>query len=210
MNLREPYQIEKKFRKALEKIGGQLHGLILCHGYIKNESITETNMLEWDLMMNLNVRPHFQLISLAVPFLKLTKGSITVLSSTAGETPLPGSAIYSTSMSMLNMLVKCTALETAFHGVRVNAVAAGVTLTQARMKKDSLNFNDNQNKTFLIEAAQDVPLMNQINLPKDVARSILWLASDDASFVTGEILTIDGGQSLTNNNYVDYLKELEA
>jgi len=47
-------------------------------------------------------------------------------------------------------------------------------------------------------------------LPSDVAKSILWLASDDASFVTGEILTIDGGQSLTNNNYVDYLKELEA
>jgi len=59
LNLREPYQIEKKFRKALAAIEGELHGLILCHGYIKNESITETNMLEWDLMMNLNVRPHF-------------------------------------------------------------------------------------------------------------------------------------------------------
>jgi enoyl-[acyl-carrier-protein] reductase (NADH) len=43
-----------------------------------------------------------------------------------------------------------------------------------------------------------------------VAKSILWLASEDASFVTGEILTIDGGQSLTTNNYADYLKELQT
>lgn len=109
----------------------------------------ETNMLEWDLMMNLNVRPHFQLMSIAAPFLKITKGSITVLTSTAGEVPQPGSTIFSTSMAMLNMLIRCTALETAFHGVRVNGVAAGVTATATRMKKESLNFNDYQNKTFM-------------------------------------------------------------
>lgn len=51
--------------------------------------------------------------------------------------------------------------------------------------------------------------MGQINMPSDVARSILWLASSDASFVTGEILTVDGGQSLTTNTYSDYLKEME-
>jgi hypothetical protein len=52
--------------------------------------------------------------------------------------------------------------------------------------------------------------MNQINQPGDVARAMLWLASDDASFVTGEVLTIDGGQSLTTNSYSDYLKELSS
>jgi NAD(P)-dependent dehydrogenase (short-subunit alcohol dehydrogenase family) len=81
-------------------------------------------------------------MSLAVPFLKLTKGSITVLSSSAGETPQPGSVIFSTSMSMLNMLVKCTALETSFFGIRVNAVAPGVTQTGARTKKESLGFSE--------------------------------------------------------------------
>lgn len=99
-------------------------------------------MLEWDQMMNLNVRTHFQLISLAAPFLKITKGSATILSSSAGENPMPGSIIYSTSMSMLNMLVKCAALETAFHGIRINAVAPGVTATQARTKKESLGFTN--------------------------------------------------------------------
>jgi NADP-dependent 3-hydroxy acid dehydrogenase YdfG len=70
INLKEPYQVEKKFSEALFKLGGQLDVLILCHGYIKHESIIQTNILEWDSMMNLNVRTHFQLISLAIPFLK--------------------------------------------------------------------------------------------------------------------------------------------
>jgi NAD(P)-dependent dehydrogenase (short-subunit alcohol dehydrogenase family) len=115
-------------------------------------------MLEWDSMMNLNVRPHFQLISLATPFLKLSKGNITVLSSSAGESPQPGSVIFSTSMSMLNMLVKCTALETSFMGIRINAVAPGVTYTGARTKKESLGMSEGQNKVFMNEAAADVPL----------------------------------------------------
>jgi NAD(P)-dependent dehydrogenase (short-subunit alcohol dehydrogenase family) len=49
-------------------------------------------------------------------------------------------------MSMLNMLVKCTALETSFFGIRVNAVAPGVTITGARTKKESLGFSESQNK----------------------------------------------------------------
>ena len=55
-----------------------------------------------------------------------------------------------------------------------------------------------------------MPLINQINQPRDVANVILWLASDEASFITGEIVTMDGGQSLTTNSYGDYLKEFNA
>jgi len=137
LNLVEPYQTEKKFRHALGLLEGRIDHLFLCHGVIKEESIIDTNMLEWDNTMNLNVRASLQISSLAVPFLKITKGTITVLSSNAGEAPHPGSIIFSTSMAMLNMFVKTTALETSFHGVRVNAVAPGVTITAARMKKDS-------------------------------------------------------------------------
>jgi NAD(P)-dependent dehydrogenase (short-subunit alcohol dehydrogenase family) len=165
-------------------------------------------MLEWDKLMNLNVRASFQISSLAVPFLKLHKGTITVLSSNAGETPQPGSIIFSTSMAMLNMFVKTTALETSFHGVRINAVAPGVTISASRMKKDSLNFTAEENRNFLQDSAQDIPLLNLLNHPGDVACSMLFLGSEEASFITGEILVMDGGQSLTSNNYPDYIKSL--
>ena len=58
------------------------------------------------------------------------------------------------------------------------------------------------------EAAQDVPLNGEINDPKDVANAILFLASSHSSFTTGEILVVDGGQSLTTNAYPDYMKFL--
>jgi NAD(P)-dependent dehydrogenase (short-subunit alcohol dehydrogenase family) len=52
--------------------------------------------------------------------------------------------------------------------------------------------------------------MNQLNSPSDVAKAMLFLGSDEASFITGEILVMDGGQSLTTNNYPDYLKALSS
>ncbi len=91
------------------------------------------------------------------------------------------------------MLVKCAALESAYYEVRVNAVAPGVTYTKARVRPDSHAFSEGDNNKFMAEASKDVPLNKEINLPKDVAKSILWLASDDAKFVTGESLVIDGG-----------------
>ena len=147
------------------------------------------------------------LISLVVPFLKLTKGNIVCLTGSAGETPLPGGVIFSTSKAMVNMLVKCTALETAYFGIRVNAVAPGVTWSDARMKEENMKLSASDNKAFLTEACKEVPLNNEINDPKDVACSILWLASSQSSFCTGEVLTVDGGQSLATTNYAVFEKE---
>lgn len=60
------------------------------------------------------------------------------------------------------------------------------------------------------ESANDVPLNKKINDAKDIADAICWIASEDASFVTGEILVVDGGQSVTTNRYDDYLKDLQS
>lgn len=114
----------------------------------------------------------------------------------------------SIASAMQQQLIKCTALEGAHFGIRVNGVAAGVTYTKARLNKDSfgMNFTKEQNETFLRMAAQKVPLNKTINSAKDCAASILFLSSDDASIITGEILTVDGGQSLATNTYDEYVK----
>ena len=113
---------------------------------------------------------------------------------------------------MVHMMVKCAALETAFQGVRVNAVATGVTKSVARTKpyENGMKLSEQENATFLKDSANDVPLLGQLNNPKEVANSILFLASDDASFITGEILTMDGGQSLTTDTYDDYTAMLKS
>ena len=66
-------------------------------------------------------------------------------------------------MAMLNMLVQSTALEVSYFGVRVNAVAPGVTNTQARTKKNSENLTDGNNNKFMLEAGKDVPFEGEVN-----------------------------------------------
>ncbi len=193
LDLKEPYLIEKKFRKAISFLNGQLDSLILSHGVIQEEGILNTNMLQWDTLMNINCRTHFHLVSIAMPFLKLSKGNVVVVSNANGISPAPGCIINSTAAAMLNMLVKCAALESSYFGVRVNGVAPGITQTDIRVKSDPENFSQSKNNTYLRESAQDIPLFGQINEAKDVAHAALFLASDDASFVTGEIMVVDGG-----------------
>ena len=119
----------------------------------------------------------------------------------------------SIAAAMVQQLIKCSALETAYHGVRVNGVASGVIRSEARTNTQdliSMQLSPEENQTYLDEAAAQVPLMGQLNDPKEVADSLLFLASDDASFCTGEIMTVDGGQSLTTDSYDDYCAMLKS
>ena len=149
------------------------------------------------------------LTSLSVPYMKkLDSSSITILTSNQGITPDPMSPLMSTSAAMVQMMIKTVALETAFHGVRINGVASGITKTTARCKGEDIGMNltKTENSRFLHDAAKDVPLLGQLNSPKDVANALLFLASSDSSFTTGEIMVVDGGQSLTTNKYDDWMR----
>ena len=160
--------------------------------------------------MNVNVRAMFQIMSMSVPFLKDSKGTVVNVSATAGSTPEPGALVFSVSKSMVNMLTKCAALELAGFGIRVNAVAPGFVDTPARktpgevtMELTEAEYNQIKGKT-----AVATPLGNVVASPEEVADSILWLASNDAGYVTGEILTLDGGQSLTTNLHETHVQDM--
>jgi NAD(P)-dependent dehydrogenase (short-subunit alcohol dehydrogenase family) len=68
-----PLDLESKFREAMKDLGGVLHHLFVCHGYIMPGTIKSLNLKDWDRCMNVNVRSVFMVVSLATPFLKLTK-----------------------------------------------------------------------------------------------------------------------------------------
>jgi len=164
--------------------------------------------------MLVNVRSMMHLVSLAVPFLKVQqKSSITILTSNQGNAPDPKSPVMSIAAAMVQQLIKCSALETAYHGVRINGVAAGVIRSEARTNTQDLvamQLTKEENQVYLMEAATQVPLAGQLNAPKEIAEAMLFLASDDASFCTGEILVVDGGQSLTTDTYEDYCALLKS
>jgi NAD(P)-dependent dehydrogenase (short-subunit alcohol dehydrogenase family) len=151
---------------------------------------------------------------MSIPFLKDSKGTIVNVSATAGNKPEVGGLVFSVSKSMVNMLTKCTALELAGFGIRVNAVAPSFVDTPARTTAGEacMNMSSEDYKEFKRRTEDTIPLdimyQDKILKPEEVADAILWLASSDASYVTGEILTIDGGQELTTNLYNFHVEDM--
>ena len=128
----DPNKITTKVHKMMRDFVGELDVIIFCHGVINYQAGIDGNLPEWDHVQKVNVRSTMQILSICMPFLRMTRGCATVLSSSAGENPWPGHTIYNSSMASLNMMVRCAALENAPHGVRVNAVAPGIVKGLAR------------------------------------------------------------------------------
>jgi len=117
------------------------------------------------------------------------RGSIVNLSSTMGHKAAGGASIYTASKHAVEGLTKAAALEAAAFGVRVNAVAPGPTET-AMLNRFT---GSAERKAALIAG---VPL-KRAGRPEEVANAIVFLASDAASYITGQVLSVDGGKSAT-------------
>ena len=191
------------FTNIMLKLGGKLDMLFICHGCFENGEIIETNLKEYDALVNINTRSVLALMSLATPFLKYTKGNIVAISSLESFIPVKGSFLNTITKSMVNSLIKNAALELASFGIRVNGVAPGVTKTNFRLNKfDEPKENNNEN--FMQQNSLNNLLNKNVIEPRDIVDTMLFLASDDAQFVTGEIIQVDNGYSLNHDLcYVD-------
>ena len=186
------------FTNIMMKLGGKLDILFLCHVYFENGEIIETDLREFDNIVNINTRSVMALMSLATPFLKYTQGNIVVISSLESFIPIKGSFLNTITKSMVNSLIKNSALELASFNIRVNGVAPGVTNTNLRIDKVE-EPKEKNNKIVLQTSGLNNLLSKKVLEPADVVDTILFLASDDAQFVTGEIIKIDNGYSLNHD-----------
>ena len=147
----------------------------------------------WDRMMALNVRAPFRLMREAFPYLKERRGAVVNVSSVNGRRVFPDLAAYNTSKAALDQLTRCAAIDWAPHGVRVNAVNPGVTVTNLHRRS---GMNEDAYAAFLARSKETHPL-GRPGQASEIAALILFLASDQAGWVTGETIAIDGGRHLT-------------
>jgi NAD(P)-dependent dehydrogenase (short-subunit alcohol dehydrogenase family) len=117
------------------------------------------------------------------------RGSIVNLSSTMGHKAAAGMSIYTASKHAVEGLTKAAALEAAAFGVRVNAIAPGPTETETLGRLTA----DPDRRSAMVAS---VPL-RRVGTPEEIANAIVFLASDKASFITGQVLSVDGGKSAT-------------
>lgn len=191
-DITETSQVDRLISETTQHLG-QIDALINCAGIIKTGSIENTTLDDWDKMMNINVRSVFYIMQKCVPHLETTKGNIVNISSVTGLRAFPGVLAYCVSKAAIDQLTRCTALELAPKGVRVNAVNPGVVVSNLH-KRGGMSEVDYEK--FLEHAKETHPL-GRPGQPRDVAELVYFLASEKASWITGVTYEVDGGRGQT-------------
>ena len=185
-------QVDRLISETVDHFG-QIDVLVNAAGILKPGNIENTTLDEWDKMMGINVRSVFYLMQTCVPHLENAKGNIVNVSSVTGLRSFPNVLAYCVSKAAVDQLTRCSALELAPKGIRVNAVNPGVVVTNIHKRG---GMSDDDYEKFLLNSKNTHPL-GRPGEPAEVAALIYFLASDKAEWVTGATYSIDGGRALT-------------
>jgi NAD(P)-dependent dehydrogenase (short-subunit alcohol dehydrogenase family) len=191
-DLSVPDEAERAINRTLNAFGG-IDILVNAAGHISSGTIENTTLKAWDDMMNVNVRATFDLMQRALPTLIKRGGNIVNVSSVTGLRAFPGVLAYCVSKAAVDQLTRCAALELAAKGVRVNAVNPGVVVTEIHKRG---GMNDEAYTAFLEHSKQTHPL-GRVGRADEIAALVLFLASEEASWITGATYSIDGGRAQT-------------
>jgi NAD(P)-dependent dehydrogenase (short-subunit alcohol dehydrogenase family) len=168
-----------------------LDWLVYSAGIQRYGTVVETSPEEWDLVQSVNARGAFLAAHFAVPRMQ-RGGAIVHVSSVQGLSCQTGVAAYAASKGTLNALTRAMALDHALHGIRVNSVLPGTVDTP--MVRASANlFRGQSSQEDVIDNWGRLHPLGRVAQPREIAQAIAFLLSEEASFITGTLLTVDGG-----------------
>jgi len=177
---------EEQIKKAFEKIE-DLDIVVNNAGIYFQASVEKTSEEQLDKIIGVNFKGAYLISKYALPLIKESKGNIINISSIVGIVSDPTSPAYCSTKAALIMLTKCMAREYGVKGVRVNAILPGPIDTP--LLRRFLSSEE------LIQKYAALNPMGRIGKPEEIANVAAFLASDEASYVTGGIYSVDGGQS---------------
>jgi len=169
---------------------GHLDILVNNAGIYFQGDITATSLEIWNQVMNINLTGAFLCTKYCVPMMmKRGKGVVINVASEAGLVGIVGQVVYNVSKGGMVSLTRSCAVDLAKHGIRVNCVCPGTTDTPLVQEA----VNRAPDPAAARSALERVRPLNRLGTPEEIASAILYLASDEVSYATGAVLSIDGG-----------------
>ena len=191
VDLASPESIEQMGREVAGRFDA-LHGLVNNAGIVRSATVEETGDADWDAQMAVNLRAPALCARALLPLLKAGPGHIVNISSEAAFEPSAGRWAYCATKAAICALTRTMAWEFGEFGMRVNTVAPGWTVTEMHF----LGHVDEAARKAELEGIVLGRLpIKRLGRPDEIAAGIVFLLSDDASYITATTLHVDGGQT---------------
>jgi 3-oxoacyl-[acyl-carrier protein] reductase len=198
VDVRDPGSVDKLFRAA-EQALGPVDIAIANAGIYPNCPVLEMTVEEWDRVIETNMRGVFLTCQAAARSMVARKagGKIITLSSGAYNSGRKGAGHYCASKAGVVMFTKVLAMEMGPHRINVNCIAPGLVTVDRDVRQVS--------EEYVNTLVSNIP-WGRAGTPADIARAALFLASPEADFITGEVLSVDGGSG-TGRTYLPYSRK---
>ncbi|CAH1800367.1 unnamed protein product [Owenia fusiformis] len=187
--------IERIIEKTIEQFK-TLDILVNNAGIMVTGGLRNSSLEDFDTLYNTNVKPMYYITKLAEPYLTKNKGSIVNIGSISGMMPMSFVMLYAMTKASIDMFTRCIAQELA-PNVRVNSVNPGVTVTDLHLRSGM----GAEAYDKYLDMQQHLNPIPRAGKPEEIAKTVAFLVSDDASYITGALLPVDGGRICVTPRY---------